>query len=830
MKQNSRFFQCLLSIVIGCAMGSPASAFYIVKDGRPTAVIVTADSAENPKVIEYAANELKYHIEKATGATLPIVKEGELPTVNRKYAGRIYLGSCEAAKKAGVDASRLPPNSFIIKTSGSSNLFMAGKDGGNDTPLHDHVDMGTLFAVYEFLEKQMAVRWLWPGKLGEFVPQRKNVASGQWDRTEIPKLMQRYWSFEASIHYGREGWSSKRNLHNYMIDLYVWARRHRLVRSHTLDYGEAFNQHNGDYWNRFGKTHPEYFNLLPNGKREPDPARPYHFSMCVSEPGLWKQMVEDWKKNRTEKLPWVNCNPNDTPGKCTCKRCLSWDVHRPEDNVSLELARKAFLAEDSDGESWTKYLGSLSDRYARYLLGVQKEAQKVDPNATVIMYAYMNYNRPPLKTKLNDHVVISLANYLSFPYDDETSRQFRSDWDGWSATGARLILRPNITYGTHNMPTHYAKRAGEDIEYALKHGAIATYLDSLTGMWAAQGPSLYVVARTQLRYEEPVDQILDEYYQAFGPAAGAVKDYFDYWERVTEPVTREKWRRIVKEYNMRDPDGLNFRTFYRAAHLIYTPQVMARGEKLLEIAAQKAKGDSLAERRVAFLKKGFTDALLTLETQKAYERYKATGDYKDFAKALQRLDAYRKSIETDYALNMSYVRFQENITWDRDAMTVMNMPGKRPLKAWKFMWDPQEEGQSKGWQNAGYNDSAWFDMPTDGPWEEQQAGKKWKREHGSDYDGVAWYRCRFTVNQRDKGKKLTILFGAVDEACDVWLNDQHVLNRPYPYKGDPESWMRPFQLDVTGKLSFDKPNVLSVKVTDNVGKGGIWKPVWLVVQ
>ncbi|MHB9070866.1 MAG: DUF4838 domain-containing protein [Sedimentisphaerales bacterium] len=823
------FLYRALQAIIVLILSNSVYSFDIVKDGQPAAVIVVADTSENPKVIEYAANELQYHIQKATGAVLEIVKESELPKIKQKYKSCIYLGSCRATIESGVDASKLLPNSFIVKTS-DSNLFMAGKDGGTDSPLNDHVDMGTLFAVYEFLEKQMGVCWLWPGKLGEFIPQRKDVLSGQWNHTEIPQLIQRFWILDAPVNYGREGWSSETNLYNYTVDVYRWARRHRFIRSHTLDYGEAFNQHNGDYWNRFGKTHPEYFNLLPNGKREPDPKHPYHFAMCESEPGLWKQMVEDWAKNRTEKLPWVNCNPNDTPGKCVCERCLAWDVPRPEDNVSLELARKAFLAQDNDGQSWTKYLGSLSDRYAKYLLGVQKEAQKVDPNATVSMYAYMNYTRPPIKTKLNDHVVISLANYLSFPYDDETSREFRDDWGGWSATGARLIFRPNITYGTHNMPIHYAKRAGEDIQYAFNHGIIATYLDCLTGMWAAQGPSLYVVARTQLRYDKPVDAIFDEYYQAFGPAADAVKSYFEHWRTVTESMTREKWQQIVDKYDMKDSDGLNFRTFYKAAHLIYTPDVMARGKELLNIAAEKAKGDTLAEQRVAFLKKGFEDALLTLLTQKAYEQYQKTGDSATFASALQRLDDYRRSIEADYAVNMSYVRMQENNTWDREFVKIMNMPGKLPMNEWKFMFDLQEQGESGQWYQVQYDDTNWFSVTTNGPWESQEVGKKWKQDHGSDYDGTAWYRCKFDIDTGSKNKKCVILFMAVDEACTVWLNGKQLLTRPYPYKGDGESWRKPFEVDATDAIDFEKPNVLCIKVEDKLGVGGIWKPVYLVTK
>ena len=75
---------------------------------------------------------------------------------------------------------------------------------------------------------------------------------------------------------------------------------------------------------------------------------------------------------------------------------------------------------------------------------------------------------------------------------------------------------------------------------------------------------------------------------------------------------------------------------------------------------------------------------------------------------------------------------------------------------------------------------------------------------------------------------MQIVFGAVDEACTIWVNGRRVLERPYPYQGDNDSWQKAFQVDVTDVVHFEGPNVLVVRVEDNAGAGGIWKPVWLV--
>ena len=122
----------------------------------------------------------------------------------------------------------------------------------------------------------------------------------------------------------------------------------------------------------------------------------------------------------------------------------------------------------------------------------------------------------------------------------------------------------------------------------------------------------------------------------------------------------------------------------------------------------------------------------------------------------------------------------------------------------------------------------WFDIGVDSAWEEQPIGKQWKQQHGNDYDGFGWYRNRFVVPSADTPRQFILAFGAVDEACKVWINGQLVLDRPFPYKGNPGSWQEPFEVDITKCVRFDQPNVLAVRVEDNSGGGGIWRPVKLL--
>ena len=110
-------------------------------------------------------------------------------------------------------------------------------------------------------------------------------------------------------------------------------------------------------------------------------------------------------------------------------------------------------------------------------------------------------------------------------------------------------------------------------------------------------------------------------------------------------------------------------------------------------------------------------------------------------------------------------------------------------------------------------------------WEKQEVGKQWKKEHGKDYDGLAWYRTRFKLPAGAEGKRLFLFFGAVDEGATVWLNGQLVGEHPFV---KPSDWYSSFEMEISEQVRFDRPNVLVVLVEDRSGLGGVWKKVRVV--
>jgi len=622
-----------------------------VRDNRANAAILVPDKPR--PVVTFAAEELRYHVHVATGATLPIRNEN---VVSANAAGLLVLGPCQRTAAAGVQVDDLPPNAFRIKLS-NGNLYLVGRDSGGSVldsrniqgRLHNNMTaVGTLLAVYEFLDRQLGVRWLWPGKLGEVIPKRKSIQVSRWDQTYRPPLVTtrlRDWD-------GRKGagWSSKEVADAYFNNQAIWMRRHRFAQGLDLDYGHAFEQ----YWKRFGRTHPEFFALRPDGKRAPA-GDPRHVQMCVSQPGFWDQVIRDWQERGDA---WMNGAENDYRSgsdgdpACTCDTCRAWD------------------GPDAD---------SLSDRYAKFWLALQQRGREIRPDATVLGYAYGRYCRPPVETRLNDRIVVAIVPAYYFPWSDQARQEFRGQWRGWTeAAGARAYLRANWFIFGHNLPINLARKFGEDFSFACRHGLVATDFPTGANPWATQGPTLYVLARIHRRAEWPVEQILDEYYQGFSRAEPAVRAYFAHWEHVTNAVTPLAYRAGWSDKSVLPPitDNPEHR-IYRWAGRIFTAPVMSKGRTLLDQAKRTAVGDPLAEKRVAFLETGLRDVQLTLATAEAFNAYQAGGDGRAYATALQTLDDYRASVEGFGVANMAYLRAREYL-WDRSAAAELAHP--RPRK------------------------------------------------------------------------------------------------------------------------------------------------------
>lgn len=618
-----------LLIVAACAAVTAGAwaAVPVVTDGRAQAVIVTA--ARPLPVARYAAEELAWHIERATGVALPIVSEDVVPA---EPAGRIYVGATEAAAEAGIDAAALEGEETVMRTAGNA-LFIVGQDEDGD-PLANDTNAGTLWGVYELLERELGVVWMWPGELGTHIPPT--------DRVVIPDLDERIrpWLLQRNVRHGliRRDFVTQpftpEGLARYAHDQSVFLRRHRMGRVHPFSYGHAFNA----WWERYGAERPQWFQLV-NGRRGPT-SPGARFSMCVSDPELHNCIIGNWLAER-EARPgeFVNINicENDIRGMCECETCMSWDGPQPEE-IHPRFGPRV-----------------VSDRYARFWKIISERAAAIDPDAVVMAYAYVNYAPAPSPDiTLPPNMMVGTVPDIFFPRTAEQQRWTLQQWAGWARTGASIFLRPNYTLNGYVMPHIYAHQFAEEFQFEAAHGMKATDFDSLGGQWATQGTNLYALMRLHTRPERDIDELLGEYYSGFGPAADTVREYFDYWEQFTTAMlTREDL-----------PDGItNWSRYARDAHRLFPVEALARGAAILERAAAQVAGQEPFAARVRFLQTGLEHARRCARVAELVAGDDPQVSPLSVRRAVAELGRYRREIENTGVSNLNFAAFIESRSW-----------------------------------------------------------------------------------------------------------------------------------------------------------------------
>jgi len=99
----------------------------------------------------------------------------------------------------------------------------------------------------------------------------------------------------------------------------------------------------------------------------------------------------------------------------------------------------------------------------------------------------------------------------------------------------------------------------------------------------------------------------------------------------------------------------------------------------------------------------------------------------------------------------------------------------------------------------------WKPMPVPGLWEKSLL---------PDFDGMVWLQCALTLPAEAAGKPLELHVGIVDDNDMTYFNGEKV--------GATDGWNLPRVYQVPGNLVKAGENVISVRVIDFAGGGGIW--------
>ena len=318
--------------------------------------IVIAENATEQE--RYAADELRYYLERMTAAPFTI-------TTEPRETGMLAVGH-GAAACLGVDDPSLGDDGFLVKTAGTSLAIIGGK-------------RGVIYGVYELLER-LGCRFF--TATCEKIPTSPLLTLPDLETRQIPALEYRDHNYYECTQYSRFAVKMRLNGHFSPIrekhggsNQYVWF-------CHTFDLLVPTEL--------YADAHPEYYALI-GGVRK---TQKHCTQLCLTNPDVLEISIasvrEALKANPEARI--ISITQNDWGESCQCDACRAADEE-----------------EHSPSGTLLRFVNAIAQRLAPEF-----------PDVLFDTFAYM-YTRPvPVITKPAPNVCVRLCSIeacFSHPFE-----------------------------------------------------------------------------------------------------------------------------------------------------------------------------------------------------------------------------------------------------------------------------------------------------------------------------------------------------------------------------------------------------------------------------
>jgi hypothetical protein len=521
-------------ILLPCSFAAHAGAADLVlvsKDTAPAPIVIFKGA---PPRTRDAAVALAEYIGKISGHK-PAILDGDLQPLPERA---IWVGVQPAVEALfpRTDFDFKHPEEIVIAAS-EKHVVIAGRDRWDparlDVETREGVikgvqqEYGTINAVYTFLQDQLAVRWLWPGELGEDVPRNERITiQAPFEYRHHPQMRARGSMFNY-CRLGNKGYGTSQE----------WTMRQRLqLDSLAIEGGHGF----GDWWDRYHAKHPEIFALQPDGTRSGFPS-PHNAKLCMSNPKVWElwldKVAEELRQDPHRTV--FNASPNDgwASGHCVCEKCSAWDHPDGEPRVFNWSKHNARRPATSDRDvTFANKLGELL---------TQKYPGK---DYRVLMLSYGHSRPAPVKARPADNVIMTIvANFFDRTglVDRGSTRgdTYRAQFEAWSKIVPAMFWRPNTGSPAgwqQGLPDIHVAQTIRDFKDVAAANCIGIYIDGVWEHWATVGPLYYIMAQLAWNPAADADSILADYYARLRPRRVACARILRDHREATDGLHREE--------------------------------------------------------------------------------------------------------------------------------------------------------------------------------------------------------------------------------------------------------------------------------------------------
>jgi len=467
------------------AIEDAAPKMILIEDGESGYVIVRGAQASLSEVT--AAEKLSEYLERISGCALPIVTD-EAPAQGKE----IVVGK---TNREGPDTYQIPrdelgDDGFILRTTGESVIIAGGEK------------RGTLYGVFDFLEKFLGCLWLTSEVT--VVPEAKTVAvPAEIDVLEIPAFAFRNPIVVPYLCRGAD---------------YCLANRINAGTGQVAgeEYGGVMNLNAGHnvgsvLKDEYFGEHPQWFALNKKGERV---CGEYANPCMINEEVIQLYIAYALEYAAMETPPaCISMALNDTDLCCQCESCVA-----------------VYVEEGTRGGR-----GESGATLVRMLNRVSQALDEIGSDMKIGTLAYAASMDAPKHTKLSDRVVVWFAPITmcyAHPLKTCTGKEStynRSQLEGWVKIAGNFVQYDYPSnYDYWNLPYPMWAALPMNIQYFYENGFIGLYncggaecdygLFSMTG-W------LYA----KLLWDPYAD--MDELYAQFLPVY-----YGDGWQYVREYI------------------------------------------------------------------------------------------------------------------------------------------------------------------------------------------------------------------------------------------------------------------------------------------------------
>ncbi|MFW6162761.1 MAG: DUF4838 domain-containing protein [Planctomycetota bacterium] len=539
-----------LLFAAACTARAGQHELTLVRQGEPAAAIVLA--AEPTKVAQLAAYEFRHHVRLITGAELPIVKGGKAP----EGTTPILLGESAAIRKRGLRSADFEPQEYLIQIEPDA-LVLTGRDKDErETIVYDpgnpfrfrtwpglFDEQGTLYAVYDFLERHCGVRWFAPHEFGTVAPKRTTltVRGGEVRRAPafayrdlgwVMRISEAYnaatslWPRKAPVQKGidqlayptlRERFPGRwKYIHAKRGVNRLFLHRHRLG-GHRYQANHSFYGYYDRFWEKNPKCPEVFVEKRPQYFAQGYEGRPPQ--MCYTDDGFIRQVIADARCYfDTGEVPhravafgdFFALVPMDNSSYCKCPDCQAL--------TNREEADSRFFSN-----------GYASDYVFGFANRVAKAISTSHPDKYLATLAYARYAYYPKRVRLESNIAVQLCLHVRNVYDPAVQANDLKFFRSWVTKEKDRPIYLWLYYcfpqergargGWHCFPGFFAHGAARWFRRFHRHGVRGAFFNG----WGQQTDA-YVTLKLLDDPTREVDAILDDYFKGYyGAAAEPMK-------------------------------------------------------------------------------------------------------------------------------------------------------------------------------------------------------------------------------------------------------------------------------------------------------------------